>query len=185
MAIPKFLDDLNIIAKLGDNPGTDNGLSTSAFRAKFDEAALLIQKYINDVLIPAASASSSPEDGLNMKANINMDGNAIKNLGEAVDDDDAVSKAYVDALAGGKITAYERTLLATAWADNVQTVNVPGVTADATKTHVIYSPGTADATYAAASESNIRIVEQMNGAVKFKCEEAPTLNLTVNILVMK
>lgn len=181
MAIPKFLEDLNIIAKLGDNPGTDNGLSTSAFRAKFDEAALLIQKYINEVLIPAASASSSPEDGLNMKANINMEGNAIKNLGEAVDDDDAVSKAYVDTL----ITAHERTLLATGWADNVQTVNVPGVTADATKTHVIYSPGTADATYAAASESNIRIVEQMDGAVKFKCEEAPTLNLTVNILVMK
>lgn len=53
MAIPKFLEDLLIISKLGDNPGADNGLSSSGLREKFDEAGVKIQKYINDTLIPA------------------------------------------------------------------------------------------------------------------------------------
>lgn len=52
MAIPKFLDDLNIISKLGNYPGSDNGLSTQAFKAKFDEGALKLQSYINDTLLP-------------------------------------------------------------------------------------------------------------------------------------
>ena len=52
MAIPKFLDDLNIISKLGDDPRVDNGLSTNEFRAIFDKAALLVQAYINTVLLP-------------------------------------------------------------------------------------------------------------------------------------
>ncbi|MBO5953436.1 MAG: hypothetical protein J6Q53_04880 [Oscillospiraceae bacterium] len=52
MAIPKFLDDLNIISKLGDYPRSDDGLSTMQFKAKFDEGVLKMQKYLNDVLIP-------------------------------------------------------------------------------------------------------------------------------------
>lgn len=60
MAIPKFLQDLAIISKLGDNPGSDNNLTTSGLRAKFDEAGLAIQKYINDTLIPAISTIKSP-----------------------------------------------------------------------------------------------------------------------------
>ena len=38
MKIPEFLDDLNIISKLGDNPGADNGLTAEGLKAKFDEA---------------------------------------------------------------------------------------------------------------------------------------------------
>lgn len=52
MALQKFNDDLNIIAKLGDNPRTDNGLSTQGFKSKFDEAGLALQSFINDTLIP-------------------------------------------------------------------------------------------------------------------------------------
>lgn len=52
MAIPKFLDDLNIIAKLGDYPGSDNNLSTAQFKAKFDEASIKIQNYINNTFLP-------------------------------------------------------------------------------------------------------------------------------------
>ena len=52
MAIQKFLVDLAIISKLGEYPGSDNGLSTAQFKAKFDEAALRIQEYLNDILIP-------------------------------------------------------------------------------------------------------------------------------------
>jgi len=48
--IPKFLEDLAIISKLGDNPGADNGLTSNALKSKFDEAGLKIQKYINSLV---------------------------------------------------------------------------------------------------------------------------------------
>ena len=48
MEIPKLLEDLNIISKLGDNPGTDDGLDADSLKAKFDAAALIIQTFINN-----------------------------------------------------------------------------------------------------------------------------------------
>lgn len=60
MAIPKFLQDLAIISKLGDNPGSDNNLTTSGFRAKFDAAGLAIQEFINNILIPEIEIIKSP-----------------------------------------------------------------------------------------------------------------------------
>lgn len=96
MAIPKFLEDLLIISKLGDNPGADNGLSSSGLREKFDEAGVKIQKYINDTLIPALSGLSNPEEGLNMKNNIAMGGHRVTGLGEPVADGDAVPRGYAN-----------------------------------------------------------------------------------------
>lgn len=52
MAIPKFEEDIEILSKLGDYPGSDNNLSTAGFKAKFDEAAVKFKNYINNVLIP-------------------------------------------------------------------------------------------------------------------------------------
>ena len=51
MAINKLLADLNIISKLGDNPGSEDGLSAAQLKAKFDEAANIIKDYINNHLI--------------------------------------------------------------------------------------------------------------------------------------
>lgn len=95
MAIPKFLEDLLIISKLGDNPGSDNGLSSSGLRAKFDEAGVKIQQYINNTLIPALSELADPTAGLNMKGNISMGGHRVTGLGEPVEDGDAVPLGYV------------------------------------------------------------------------------------------
>lgn len=52
MALPKLTEDLAFISKLGDYPGSDNNLTTDQFREQFDAAALLIQKFLNDELIP-------------------------------------------------------------------------------------------------------------------------------------
>lgn len=52
MAIPKFQEDMDIISKLGEYPGADDGLSTSAFKAKFDEGSNKIKKFLNEILIP-------------------------------------------------------------------------------------------------------------------------------------
>ena len=56
MAIPQMTDDLNIIGSLGDNPNTDNGLSPEELKAKFDEAAKLIQNFLNLIMIPEVNA---------------------------------------------------------------------------------------------------------------------------------
>lgn len=96
MAIPKFTEDLEIISKLGDNPGTDNNLTAAELRAKFDAAALLLQKFINDTLIPAANASSSPQDGLTMQGPIDMGGQKLSGLNDPKEDGDASTKKYVD-----------------------------------------------------------------------------------------
>lgn len=96
MAIPKFLQDLAIISKLGDNPGSDNNLTTSGLRAKFDEAGLAIQNYINNTLIPALSGLANPEEGLNMKANIVMGGFRVTGLGTPTAEGDAVPLGYAN-----------------------------------------------------------------------------------------
>lgn len=53
--------DLNIIAKLDDEPNDVGGLSSDQLKAKFDEAGNVIKDYINNTLIPAILASASTE----------------------------------------------------------------------------------------------------------------------------
>lgn len=116
MAIPKFTDDLNIISKLGDNPGSDNGLTTQEFREAFDKAPLLIQKFINDILIPAANASGSPEEGLNMQGPINMNSKKLSGIRTPTSDDEAVNWGSVKYI--GKVQRVEVTLLADDWVED-------------------------------------------------------------------
>lgn len=52
MAIPLMEEDVEVISKLGDTPGSDDGLATSQLKARFDLAAIRIKKYINETLIP-------------------------------------------------------------------------------------------------------------------------------------
>lgn len=50
--LTRLTDDLNIIALLDNEPNDVGGLSAEELKAKFDEGNLVIQKYINEVLIP-------------------------------------------------------------------------------------------------------------------------------------
>ena len=52
MGIPTFDVDMNIIGRLGDYPGADDGMKPDVFKAQFDLAGKLIQEYINTILIP-------------------------------------------------------------------------------------------------------------------------------------
>jgi hypothetical protein len=92
--IQKLTQDLAIISKLGDNPGSENNLTTAALRAKFDAAALIIQQYINDVLVPALGMSSNPAGGLVMQGTIDMAGYSLTGLKEPSNDRDAVSLEF-------------------------------------------------------------------------------------------
>jgi len=52
MAIPEFEVDMDIIAKLGEYPGSDDGLTSAGFKAKFDLAGKFLKEYINTILLP-------------------------------------------------------------------------------------------------------------------------------------
>lgn len=102
--IPNFEDDLNIIASLGDTPGSDNGLSASALKAKFDAAGLAIQKFLNNHVVPAINNYIASNDGFlkteggTMLGNLVMSFNRITNLGDPLEERDAVNKKYADKL---------------------------------------------------------------------------------------
>lgn len=111
MALELLDTDLAFISKLSDYPGRDDGLSNDEFKAKFDEAALTIQEYINTVLVPAILAVSPGEDsgiylplaGGRMRGVLDMGGQRLKGLTAPVEDTDAVPKNYVLPKAGGSM----------------------------------------------------------------------------------
>lgn len=102
MIIPKLLEDLAIISKLGDNPGADNGLTANGLKAKFDEAVLKLQAYINNTLVESInslfSLDAPAHDGMNMTGPINMNQQSLSNLKTPTDGGDAANKAYVDSV---------------------------------------------------------------------------------------
>lgn len=100
MKIPKFLDDLSVISKLGDNPGADNGLTAEGLKAKFDEAGLKLQAFLNDTLIEKInslfSLDAPPHEGMNMTGPINMNKNKLGGLADPTDGGDAVNLKFAN-----------------------------------------------------------------------------------------
>lgn len=101
MAIPTLDDNLNIIGGLGDSPNTDNNLTADELKAKFDAAALIIQKFVNEILVPAVNQNTTDvskklsADGDSASGPLNMDGNTISGLPEPTEDDQAVNMGWV------------------------------------------------------------------------------------------
>lgn len=60
MSIPKLTADLAVIQKLSDLPNSADGLTAEELKARFDQAALDIQKWINEKLVPALKAENIP-----------------------------------------------------------------------------------------------------------------------------
>jgi hypothetical protein len=179
MAIPRFDEDLAIISKLGDNPGSDNNLTTDAFRAKFDEGPQKIQQYLNEVLIPAAEQSSSPQEGLNMEGGINMNGQPLTGLKEPEADTDAATKSYVQRYADTKQPQHINkviTLSASGWSDKKQSVYVSGFGKDDT---VISTPS-ADSREL-YTECGVKLYSQAQNSLTFVCEEVPGEALAIHV----
>lgn len=51
--IQQFSEDVSVHQKLGDNPNTDNGLSSGELKALFDSPAEIIKEFINQRVTPA------------------------------------------------------------------------------------------------------------------------------------
>lgn len=185
MAIQKFEDDLNIISKLGDNPGTDNGLTTPQFRAMFDKAGLLIQKFINDVILPAMNASNNPQEGLSMQGGINMNGQMLNGIKTPGADDEAANKGYVD---GKRFVPANVVLSAAGWsadAPYTQTVAVEGILkTDRPHYCVVLSE---DRETALAEKEAFAMVDDLDtadGSITFTClEDKPSVALTIQMEV--
>jgi len=184
MAIPKFLSDLNIIAKLGDYPGSDDNLSTDQFKAKFDEAPLLIQKYINDVLIPnldqlvdvqalinAILDSTLTEPG--KAADAKAVGDIIRKLQERLRRVEDSTPTFVRTIVHLPVSG---------WSGNIQTVAVAEVTPGA---RILVSPDPTGTGYQAYLENGVRCTGQGDGSLTFQCECTPDIDLSVNIEISK
>ena len=52
MAIPLMEEDVEVISKLGDTPGSDDGLTAQQLKGKFDLPGVRIKNFINNTLIP-------------------------------------------------------------------------------------------------------------------------------------
>lgn len=189
MAIPQFSDDLAIISKLGDNPGGDNNLTTDAFRKKFDEAPLLIQKFINEVLIPAANASSSPQEGLDMDGPINMNGSRLYGISEPYDDDDAVNWGSVKNI--GKAQYTETVLSKTSWVASetsgfVQSITIDGMTDENKVTVCLAPPATlAEKLFLMDESPKVKACTRDGNALTFEAwEDPPTVDIPIVVEVV-
>lgn len=121
-----------------------------------------------------AALAALARSGGTMTGDIAMGGKKVTGLADPVSNTDAATKQYVDQR---KSTA-TAVLRSSAWSNKAQTVPVAVVTADNT---VLVTP--APNSYVAYGESVVYCSAQGSGTLTFKCDEVPTVDLSVNILV--
>lgn len=168
-----------------------NPKSAAFIKNKPDEAIQKAQQAADDAQTAADNAQTAadnaqdtadaalPKSGGNMTGDIAMGGKKVTGLADPTDDADAVHKKYVhDYVAGTKATATV-TLTAAGWVENAQTVGAEGVTET---NHVLITP--APESYVAYGESVVYCTGQGDGTLAFTCDEVPTVDLNVNVLIM-
>ena len=95
----------------------------------------------------------------------------------------AAGKAQSTADSKTDLLALSITLSAGGWANNLQTVDAAGVTADKERCHVI--PCTPDSANNELYYNNgLCCEDQLDGKVTFSCKEVPASDVTVNLLVL-
>lgn len=210
MAIPKFEEDVQIISKIPNYPGSEGGLTPKEFRAKFDAAAVLIQNYLNNVMIPeldktvdvqalingildntltaADKAAQAKAVGDSLMKKLSISGGTMTGALSVVpptQNGHATNKDYVDgAIANTHLTAAV-TLSASGWSGSgpyTQSVSIPGILAtDQPHFGPVYSGNWE------AEKEAFALVDDLDtaaGSVTFTCfEEKPGINLTVQLEV--
>lgn len=100
----------------------------------------------------------------------------VKNGGTGAD---TAAAALTNLGAQAKHMTATATLSASGWSNLAQTVSVSGVTSDNT---AIVSP--AAASHVAYAEANVRCTAQASGKLTFTCDDVPSADLTVNVVIM-
>ena len=126
--IPLMEDDVEIIKKLGNKPGSENKLQTPELKSKFDEGSVLLKAHLNKVigiLNTLLGSAGGLLDGGNMMGALNMNGYRLFGISNPTDWNHAANKGYVDTV------IVPKTLTASGWSDAApytQTVAVDGLT---------------------------------------------------------
>lgn len=97
--LPLFEEDMDIIQKLGDTPGTDDNLDWKQLQAKFDEGGNLLKSHLNKIISTLNKVLGNDGDfisGGSLLGNIDVNANRILGLIDPVRNDEAASKGYVD-----------------------------------------------------------------------------------------
>ena len=97
---PKFTDDVEVISKLGDTPGTDDNLTTDQLKARFDQAPKAIKEYLIslvETLEKQFGGDGGAVAGGNLTSGLNMNYYPLTGLRTPTDILDAANKGYVDA----------------------------------------------------------------------------------------
>lgn len=123
-----------------------------------------------------AADNALSKGGGTMRGNISMGDNRILHVANPQVATDAVNKGYVD---NQKAVSTTATLSVSGWNSKTQTVSVTGVTAS---NNILVTA--APASFVAWSEAVVYCSAQGDNSLTFTCEEAPTVELIANILIM-
>lgn len=96
---PMFDEDMDIIQKLGDSPGSDNNLDWKELQAEFDKGGNLVKTYLNSLvrrLNSMLQVEGSFLTGGNLLGDLNINLCRIFGLREPTEGTDATTKNYVD-----------------------------------------------------------------------------------------
>jgi hypothetical protein len=106
MAFTRLTQDLNIIAKLDDEPNDEGGLTAAAFRAKFDEAGLAAQGFLNNTLIGELESAETGASGASNIGFAPTDGVSETNVQDAIENVQAqIAGVALGAIPDGSVTA--------------------------------------------------------------------------------
>lgn len=196
---PKFEEDMRIIQNLGDKPNSDNGLSGEALKEKFDLSGIKIQEYLvatieqlNQLVSELNNQFEGAGEVLNggtMLGQLDMNRNPLIGVKDPTEEHHAANRNYVDTevgavkdIANSKCSASAKTVTIAGWSNNQKTVNVSGVVSDSNKCHVIVSPS--EASRESYNDSVVRCIAQGDGTLTFACDDAPSEELTVHVLIL-
>lgn len=205
MAIPLMEEDVEVISKLGDVPGSDDGLSTQELKKRFDLGAARIKNFINKILIPAIENSVNEGallgqigsalseklsiSGGTMTGPINMNGRRFYNLKAPAEDADAATKKYVDDAKSSTHFIRNGTLLPGSWvgetAPYTQNVNVEGIlTGDCPHVTPSYSDNSETALVQEEAWATVSRAKAFDGYITFICSEyKPEVEIPIQIEV--
>lgn len=189
MAVSNFNDDLNIIAGLGNNPNSDNNLSDTQLKQTFDKAGLLIQRFLNNVLIPAVNKI---ETAVGFKGTHNeLTGrdaanqhpmSAITGLSDALASaNNTAANALSVAMSKASVVTETVILYADEWGHDTKSLVVSSATVPLTAKVITVAPDPGDENYAAYTECGVRCISQSADGLTFQCDDVPDIDLTVNL----
>ena len=194
-------DDVEILSKLGDNPGSDDGLSTQGIKSKFDLGSVLLKENLNRVIAAVNSLLSSAGNflqGGTMAGNLNMNQYRLYGIKSPEDAGDAANKGYVDASErkANEYTNSQKPLLLnvtipSVWSGTAPctvTVAAQGVSASGGDVH-IYPAYSADAAQRASQREAyncISLVTPGENQITFTCDEdKPSVAIPIKVEVRK